>query len=430
MRVLILGGYGFIGAEIMRALTAAGFDCVGLGRSPATGKRLVPEAEWIGADIATLDAPQKWAAKLAGMDAVVNAAGALQDGPRDHLAAIHHHAIAALVEAAAAADVRRFVQISAPGAELDASTAFMRSKAAGDAAVRAAGLNWTILKPGLVLGRSAYGGTALLRLLAGLPVATPLVSGSARVQTVSIDDVAAAVVAVLNNETPACRDFDLVEDDTHSLRDIVRGMRRQIGFPPARFEPDVPLFAARLIGAVADFAGFFGWRSALRSTALTVMSEEVIGDPKAWREATGRSLKSLEETLAAMPGTAQDRLYARAQLALPVMTVTLAGFWIASGVVGWFQLEKAAALVSDLGEFWSKSAVAAGSFVDVLVGGLMLNQRTARAGATLSVGVSLIYLFLGTMIAPHFWADPLGVYVKIIPAIALGLAVALMLEER
>lgn len=430
MRVLILGGYGFIGAEILRACTAAGFDCVGLGRSAATGRRLVPEATWIGADMATLDSAGKWQQHLAGINAVVNAAGALQDGARDNLDAIHFRSIAALAEAASEMNIKKFVQISAPGANTDASTAFLRTKAAGDAAVRASSLDWIVLKPGLVIGRGAYGGTALLRMLAGFPLMTPLVHASARVQTVGLDEVAAAVVAALEGAVPARRDYDLVEDDAHTLREIVRGFRRQLGFAPARIETDLPLWFAGLVGKAADAAGALGWRSALRSTALKVMSEDVRANPSAWREATGRGLKSFDETLADLPGAAQERIFARAQLALPVIMVALVIFWLSSGVIGLIRIDAAASLLPRFGADSARAMVITGAVLDIAVALGLLWRPTARAAAVASIIVSLAYLLVGTLLAPQIWADPLGPYVKVLPAMALGFAVALFLEER
>lgn len=430
MRVLVLGGYGFIGAEIARALLRADHSVVGLGRDAGLGRRLIPQAQWIGVDMASLDAPEKWARHLENIDAVVNAAGALQEGPRDHLAAIHHRAVAALVAAAEKVGVKSLVQISAPGAEGGASTEFLRTKAAGDAAVRSSSLDWIIVKPGLVIGRGAYGGTALLRMLAGLPLATPLIHAQSQVQTVALDDVAAAVVASLDGAVATRRDYDLVEDAPHSLRDIVRALRRQIGFASARFEPDLPAWAAAPVVLLADIAGLLGWRTPLRSTAMKVMGENVLADPAPWRAATGASLRSLDETLRALPGTAQERLFARAQLGLPLMVVALGVFWIVSGAVGWYRLDAAAGLLPNFGADTAKAAVIAGSIADIIVGLFILIRATSRAALIASVALAGFYLLMGTLLAPHLWADPLGVYVKVIPAMVLGAVAALMLEPR
>ncbi|WP_420813175.1 NAD(P)H-binding protein [Methylobacterium currus] len=69
----------------------------------------------------------------------------------------------ALFRACAEAEIRRVVQVSTVGAAPDARTAFLRTKDAADAALAQADLDWTILRPGLVLAPTAYGGTALLR---------------------------------------------------------------------------------------------------------------------------------------------------------------------------------------------------------------------------------------------------------------------------
>jgi uncharacterized protein YbjT (DUF2867 family) len=430
MRVLVLGGYGLVGAEIMRACAAAGFECIGLGRCAATGARLVPDALWIGADMARLISPEGWSPHLNGVGAIVNAAGALQDGARDGLEAVHHRAIAALIVAAQQAGVKSFVQISAPGAAASASTRFLRTKAAGDAAVRVSSLDWIVLKPGLVIARGAYGGTALVRMLAAMPVATPLIHPTARVQTVAIDDVARAVVSALNGEVPRRRDFDLVEDAPHSLRDIVRGFRKHLGFAPSSNEPDLPAWMAAPVALGADIAGALGWRSPLRSTALKVMGENVLGDPGPWKAATGQSLRTFEETLASLPSTAQERLFARAQLAVPAMLLTLAIFWLASGVITLFQLDRASALLPDVGRPLSLALAGGGAVLDIAIGAMLLVRRTARFAAVASVAVAAAYLIAGTLLAPQIWSDPLGAYVKVFPAIALGFAVALLLEKR
>ncbi|NWG70307.1 MAG: SDR family oxidoreductase [Parvularculaceae bacterium] len=431
MRVLVLGGYGFIGAEISRALIDAGREVVGLGRDAAFGRRIIPEATWIGSDIGALTTPAAWAPHLRNVAAVVNAAGALQDGARDSLQGVHESGIAALIEAAEAAGVSRFIQISAPGARFDASTAFLRTKAAGDASLRASRLDWVIFKPGLVIGRNAYGGTALLRLLAGLPGVEALALADAKAQTVSIDDVTDAVTRAVAGGVPMRADYDLVEDRAHALGEIVAAMRRWLGFREPVLRLRLPRWAAAPVIFIADVAGALGWRSPLRSTAMTVMAAGVVGDPAPWRAVIGRPLNSLEATLRAMPATAQERLYARAQLALPVMLLALGLFWLVSGAMGLVRLGAASAhLVPLAGEAAAKALVGAASLLDMAIGAGVLVRRTARAAALLSIVVAFGYLMAGTIIEPALWLDPLGVYVKIIPAMALAAATALLIGER
>ncbi|MCH8169483.1 MAG: NAD(P)H-binding protein, partial [Proteobacteria bacterium] len=186
--ILVIGAYGLIGSAVARRLAGAGHKVRGLGRSAARGRRLVPGIDWVEGDLRAMTAPDDWTAALDGVATVVNAAGVLQDGARDSLRAVHDTAIRALLAACAARGVKRFVQISAAGVSPGAATEFFRSKARGDRAVRASGLEWVILRPGLVIGPDATGGTALLRGLAAFPLVQPLVLGDAPVQTVALAD--------------------------------------------------------------------------------------------------------------------------------------------------------------------------------------------------------------------------------------------------
>lgn len=431
MRVLILGGYGLIGGGLLRALNAAGFETIGLARDAELGRRLYPESAWRAADIASLDTAAAWAPYLDGVDAVVNAAGVLQNSGRDRLASLQDASIKACIASAELSGASRFVQISAPGASPDATTEFLRTKAAADAALRASRLEWVIFKPGLVISANAYGGTALVRMLAAIPVISPLVHAEARIQTVVADDVARAVVLALQGRVPLRADYDLVEEKAHTLREIVRSFRRWLGFRRPRVEFSLPQWLGAVIAPLADAAGAFGWRSPLRSTALKVLSQDVRGDPQHWSDATGETLKSLDETLAGIPSTLQERVFARAQLAAPIALFALALFWIASGVIGLISREAAAAhLVPAFGDASAMRVALAGAALDIAIGAGLLFRRTARRFAIASIAVSIVYLAAGALLLPELWLDPFGVFLKIIPVIVLALVVAQLLEER
>ena len=431
MRVLVLGGYGLIGLEIVRRLVVDGVEVVGLGRSVEAGRRAAPDMSWIGADIAKLVRAEDWRPHLANIDAVVNASGALQDGAKDNLAAVQDRAIRALVAACEADGVKRFIQISAPGAEPDADTAFLRTKAAADAALRASALDWTILKPGLVISANAYGGTALLRMLAAFPVVQPLVRADAPVQTVSARDVADAISFSLTSVETSRRSFDLVEREAHSLRDLVAAFRAWLGFPPASTVIALPSFLGGVIARGADLAGWLGWRSPLRTTALRVLADGVKGDGAAWEAVRGHPLASLRDTLAGIPATLQERTYARAALVFPVLVLTLAAFWLLSGLIGFWRAMAATCVLTGIADpRISLALVLGGAALDVTVGLGVLLRRFTRVAALASVAVSAVYLAAGTWLTPYLWADPLGPFVKVFPVMALGLAVAALAEKR
>lgn len=430
MRVLILGGYGLIGSAISKALLGAGHEVVGLGRSARKGKALIPAAKWIGADISTLTTPENWTVHLAGIDAVINASGALQNGLKDNLAAVQKDAIIALITACERQDIKRFLQISAPDADIKSPILFYQTKAAADEALKASALDWTVFRPTLVISPHAYGGTSLVRQLAAMPVIQPIMMGHAPVQTVAIDDVAAAVLTALENNMTGI-DVDLAEDGTHRLLGLTLAMRNWLGFPAPKAVLNMPNWIGRMIARGADLAGWLGWRSALRSTALDVLTQGVEADAKAWPALSGSSLKTLDQTLDALPSTLQERIFARAMLALPVLLLTLSGFWIVSGLIGFANSAAAVAVLNGvLPDGLAKAFVALGSIADVAIGVALLIRPWARRACLASIALATSYLAASAIMTPHLWADPLGPMIKVFPAIALSLIVAALLEDR
>ena len=425
MRVLVLGAYGLIGLPISKALAAAGHQVTGLARSQRLGRSHLPDADWIEADIAGLTHAGDWTAHLTGVDAVVNASGALQDGAKDRIVALQSDAIRALIAACESHDVRRFVQISAPGATPDSDTLFYSSKGEADAALKDSALDWTIFRPGVVIGPSAYGGSGLLRMLAAFPVVQPVVMADAQIQTVAIDDVVAAVAAAIEGEHIAA-DFDLVEEMPRSLEETVGLVRTWLGFEPARAILRLPRWLGYGVAKFADCAGWFGWRSPLRTSALKVLEAGVTGSGT-----SGVPLKTLPETLAGLPSSLQERIYARAMLVFPVLVAVLSLFWLASGTIGIWQSEAAVAVLGDSlppGAAWS--VVIGGGVVDIAIGAALMFRRWLRLACFAAIAVSSGYLIGGTILTPYLWADPLGVFVKVLPGIGLALIVASLAEGR
>ncbi len=433
MRVLVLGAYGLIGREIVRRLGREQMSVAGLGRDAAEARRARLDIDWLVCDLANMTEPDAWAEALSGVDAVVNASGALQDGARDHLDATQHQAICALISACETVGVRRFIQISAPGARPGSPIAFLRTKGLADDFLRASALGWVIFKPGLVIAATAYGGTSLLRQLAAAPVVQPLLFADSEVQTVAASDVAEAVAIALLTDELQNAEYDLVEDDAHSLRTLVAEFRAWLGFAPARLVIEAPTWLGFAIASLADLAGRLGWRSPLRSTSLRVMKNGVVGDPTAWKRAThgATPIKSLRETLSALPSTAQERVFARTQFIFPVALATLALFWLASGLIGVARSADAAQLLVDtpLASF-ARVVVIAGGITDMLIGSGLMMRRWMRAAAWAGAAVSISYLVLGTAFAPQLWLDPLGPFVKIFPVLALTIVVLALRGER
>jgi NADH dehydrogenase len=215
MNILMIGGTGFIGSAIARRLAAQGHVLRLPTRRRERAKHLIvlPTVGVVEADVHD---PAVLAALMKDQDAVISMAGIL----RGDFARVHAELPAKIAAAAKAADVRRIVHISALGAAADAPSAYQRSKAAGEAALQASGLDVTIIRPSVVFGA----GDSFMRLFAGLqkcfPV-LPLACPQARMQPVWVEDVAQTVVLCLQRPDSAGQVYELGGPGVYTLRELV-----------------------------------------------------------------------------------------------------------------------------------------------------------------------------------------------------------------
>lgn len=209
MRVIIAGGHGKIARILERMLTQRGDAAVGIIRNPAHTAAL----EQVGAQAVVLDLEQASvddvAARLEGADAVVFAAGAGPGSGAARKETVDRAAAVLLADAAEAAGVRRYVMISAMGADVEAPdeagdpvfVAYLRAKGAADDDVRArARLDATIVRPGLLTDDPGAGTVTIADE-----------TGRGRVPR---EDVAAVLLAVLDTPATAGRTFEVVSGDT------------------------------------------------------------------------------------------------------------------------------------------------------------------------------------------------------------------------
>ncbi|MER7708179.1 NAD(P)H-binding protein [Kitasatospora sp. NPDC097605] len=207
MRTVIAGGHGQIALLLERLLADRGDRPAGIIRRPEQAGDLVAA----GAEPLLLDleaaAPAELARLLDGADAVVFAAGAGPGSGAARKLTVDRDAAVLLADAAELAGVRRYLMVSAMGADAGARypadevfETYLRAKGAADDAVRSrTGLDWTVLRPGRLTDGP---GTGLVRLAPSVP------RGS-----VDRQDVAAVLAALLHEPGSAGQTLDLVAGD-------------------------------------------------------------------------------------------------------------------------------------------------------------------------------------------------------------------------
>jgi len=274
VRVLVTGASGFIGRALTAALAQTGYNVRAVLRDRRA--RQFPSGVEV-AILPDLANPVDWAPLVAGMDAVVHLAGIAHVGPDvpeaiyDH---VNHLATAELARAAAAAGVRRFVFMSSTRAQVGAAStepltetaaphptdAYGRSKLAAEAAVREAGVPYTILRPALVYGPGAKGNFASLMRLAALPVPLPFGAFSNRRSFLARDNLIAAVRFALEDPRAANETFLVADPQAISLAQLVSLLRAAAGRKPwlAPVPPVLLKIALTMIGRRDSFERLAG----------------------------------------------------------------------------------------------------------------------------------------------------------------------------
>src|SRR3977135_1603813 len=112
MRVLVIGATGLIGGAVVARLIELGRGVVAVARRTDRATRSMLAVRWLALDIAAMTEVQDWLPCLAGVEAVVNCAGVLQDSPRDSTRGVHVEGVGALFAACERLGLRRVVHVS------------------------------------------------------------------------------------------------------------------------------------------------------------------------------------------------------------------------------------------------------------------------------------------------------------------------------
>ena len=267
--VTLFGGGGFLGRYATQALLGAGARVRIVQRHPERAFAVralgnLGQTQFVAADAGKADAAMRAAQ---GSDAVVNLIGILKgDFERAHVTT------AANIAAAAAASGAAMVQVSAIGAKADSPSAYGRSKAAGEAAVREAVPSATILRPSIVFGREDQFINRFAGLLRMAPV-MPVVAPHTRFQPVFVGDVGAAIEAALADPAAVGRTYELGGPQILSMRALYEWIARQIGRTPVLV--DVPDFAA---AALASATGWLPGAPITRDQWAMLQADNIVAE--------------------------------------------------------------------------------------------------------------------------------------------------------
>jgi uncharacterized protein YbjT (DUF2867 family) len=422
--VLVVGGGGFIGGYLVAALHRHGWRVLRAVRPK--GRPLAADER--PCDLMAMQRPEDWVPLLDGVDAVVNAAGILREEAGQTFDAVHVAAPLALAQACVDRGVKRFVQVSALGLPEDGP--FIASKHRFDEQLATLAVSSVVLRPSVVYSVSgSYGGTSLLRALAGFPGAQWLPGdGRWRVQPVAAEDVGELVARAADHAATGI--YEVGGPAAMSLRDYQERWRRWLRVPGERVVA-VPEACVSLAVSVMEAVG----RGPVGRTMWRMLQRGNTTAPDAadrLQATFGLRPRVLEQALAQAPSQVQDRWQAQLYFLAPALRWAVVALWLLSAWAGFItpaadilRLSAGTPLLA-----WDPVVLArAGGVADLLLGLWLASGWRPRAAIGAMLLMLVVYtLVLGGMV-PALWWDPLGGMAKnlvVLPA----LAVLWVLTER
>jgi NADH dehydrogenase len=243
--VTIYGGAGFVGRYVARRMAKAGWRVRVAVRRPNDALFVKPygvpgQVEPVQCNIRD-DASVR--AVMQGADAVVNCVGILNAVGKNSFDAVQAEGAGRIARIAAEMGVAHLVHVSAIGADADSDSAYARSKAAGEAAVKAAFPGAVILRPSIIFGTEDGFFNRFAAMTRFGPI-LPVVGAETKFQPVHVDDVAlAAVKGATGDAAPGT--YELGGPDVDTFRGLMGRMLEIVR--RRRLVLNVPFLAAKVM---------------------------------------------------------------------------------------------------------------------------------------------------------------------------------------
>jgi NADH dehydrogenase len=223
-----------------------------MARHVPPAHQAIPNVVYVSGDVT--EAATLTPDKMAGCDALVHLVGIIQEAkPGQTFEAVHVRGTQNVLTAAraAGAGTQRFIYLSALGSTPDAASAYSRTKAAAEQAVRDSGLPFTIFRPSVILGPDGEFVAQMEDLIREpplSPVPLPFVpvpgNGTNKFQPVWIGDLVACLVQSLTNPATINQVYEIGGATPVSFNELLQGFGRHLGVKKPLLHAPLPLMRA------------------------------------------------------------------------------------------------------------------------------------------------------------------------------------------
>lgn len=278
--ITVFGGSGFIGRHIVRALAKAGYRVRVASRRPHLAQDLrvmgvVGQVQLVQANLRVAASVER---ALEGASGVVNLVGILNESGRQTFSRLHALGAKTVAEAAASDGISRVIQMSAIGADAESASQYARSKAEGEAAVKAAVPTATILRPSIVFGTDDAFFNRFADMARFAPALPLFGGGKTKFQPVFAGDVAEAVVAALETPEAQGETYELGGPGVYSFAELMRFILDEIDRP--RFLLPLPWQIGSVIAMVSELAAILPFVQPMltRDQLIQLKSDNVVAE--------------------------------------------------------------------------------------------------------------------------------------------------------
>jgi len=422
MRILLTGASGFIGQHLLQALLAEGHEVVCAVRRVKTSTD--PRLSFIHADFTKDTDKSAWLARLSNIDAVINTVGIFRESGAQTFDKLHVQTPRALFAACAEShDVHMVVQLSALGADAQADSAYHLSKKAADDYLATLPVRAAIVQPSLVYG-SEGSSARVFKALASMPFAVRFGDALQLVQPIHVDDVVAAIVALLRRRLYLDQDgaasagtvqrIALVGPQALPFTDYLAALRSAMGMQRLR--------VLRLPGSVARALARLGrWLPGglLDPEALRMLDRGNTDDPGPLLRLLGRPARAIASFVT---DPRAERARAKLDWLLPILRISIALVWIVTAFVSAFVYP-----VADSYELLARTGIPpelqplmlyGASAFDLLLGIGTLCLKRRRWLWLAQLGLIGFYTVAIAFKLPEFLVHPYGPLTKNLPMLA------------